>query len=218
MREGSRKLVGVGAARLRDLSAQAQEKAPSISFIDELDALGKARGISPVMDGHGEHEQTLNQLLAKLDGFDTQKGVIILEATNRPEILDPALLRPGRFDRQVVLARSDVKGRERILRVHVRYAKLTARGRHHPEQRRRRGDRRAVGYSRLGRQAHRRAHRYGWDHGGARSTEATLSKNTGAEVVYESDPARLIDRLLARYESPDYLCPCLPTSGDPRRR
>ena len=112
--------VGVGAARVRDLFAQAQEKAPSIIFIDELDALGKARGISPIVGGHDEREQTLNQLLAELDGFDTQKGVIILAATNRPEILDPALLRPGRFDRQVVLDRPDLKGREKILRVHVR--------------------------------------------------------------------------------------------------
>ena len=116
--------VGVGAARVRDLFAQAQEKAPSIVFIDELDALGKARGISPIMGGHDEREQTLNQLLAELDGFDTQKGVIILAATNRPEILDPALLRPGRFDRQVVIDRPDLKGREKILRVHVRDVKL----------------------------------------------------------------------------------------------
>jgi cell division protease FtsH len=116
--------VGVGAARVRDLFAQAQEKAPSIIFIDELDALGKARGISPMVGGHDEREQTLNQLLAELDGFDTQKGVMILAATNRPEILDPALLRPGRFDRQVVLDRPDLKGREKILRVHVRDVKL----------------------------------------------------------------------------------------------
>jgi cell division protease FtsH len=116
--------VGVGAARVRDLFAQAQERAPSIIFIDELDALGKARGISPIVGGHDEREQTLNQLLAELDGFDTQKGVIILAATNRPEILDPALLRPGRFDRQVVIDRPDLKGREKILRVHVRGVKL----------------------------------------------------------------------------------------------
>ena len=116
--------VGVGAARVRDLFAQAQEKAPSIIFIDELDALGKARGISPIVGGHDEREQTLNQLLAELDGFDTQKGVMILAATNRPEILDPALLRPGRFDRQVVLDRPDLKGREKILRVHIRDVKL----------------------------------------------------------------------------------------------
>ncbi len=116
--------VGVGAARVRDLFAQAQEKAPSIIFIDELDALGKARSISPIVGGHDEREQTLNQLLAELDGFDTQKGVMILAATNRPEILDPALLRPGRFDRQVVLDRPDLKGREMILRVHVRGVKL----------------------------------------------------------------------------------------------
>ena len=118
--------VGVGAARIRDLFAQAQERAPSIIFIDELDALGKARGISPIMSGHDEREQTLNQLLAELDGFDTQKGVMILAATNRPEILDPALLRPGRFDRQVVLDRPDLKGREKILKVHVRTVKLAS--------------------------------------------------------------------------------------------
>jgi cell division protease FtsH len=117
--------VGVGAARVRDLFAQAQEKAPSIIFIDELDALGKARGVSPVVGGHDEREQTLNQLLAEMDGFDTQKGVILLAATNRPEILDPALLRPGRFDRQVVIDRPDVKGREKILQVHTRKVKLS---------------------------------------------------------------------------------------------
>src|SRR2546422_206969 len=116
--------VGIGAARVRDLFAQAQEKAPSIIFIDELDALGKARGVSPMMGGHDEREQTLNQLLAELDGFDTQKGVILLAATNRPEILDPALLRPGRFDRQVVIDRPDLKGRAKILTVHTRHVTL----------------------------------------------------------------------------------------------
>src|SRR5881296_130670 len=95
--------VGVGAARVRDLFEQAQAKAPSIVFIDELDALGKARGIAPGFGGHDEREQTLNQLLAELDGFDSSKGVIIMAATNRPEILDPALMRPGRFDRKVVV-------------------------------------------------------------------------------------------------------------------
>jgi len=112
--------VGVGAARIRDLFTQAQDKAPSIVFIDELDAIGKARGVSPVLGGHDEREQTLNQLLAEMDGFDTQKGVILLAATNRPEILDPALLRPGRFDRQVAIDRPDLNGREKILRVHTR--------------------------------------------------------------------------------------------------
>ena len=116
--------VGVGAARVRDLFAQAQTKAPSIVFIDELDAVGKVRGARPGFGGHDEHEQTLNQLLAELDGFDTQAGVIILAATNRPEILDPALLRPGRFDRQVVIDRPDLKGREKILRVHTRAVSL----------------------------------------------------------------------------------------------
>jgi cell division protease FtsH len=116
--------VGVGAARVRDLFAQAEAMAPSIIFIDELDALGKARGISPIVGGHDEREQTLNQLLSELDGFDTRKGLIILAATNRPEILDPALLRPGRFDRQVVVDRPDLRGREKILRVHTRDVKV----------------------------------------------------------------------------------------------
>jgi cell division protease FtsH len=118
--------VGVGAARVRDLFAQAQEKAPSIIFIDELDALGKARGVGTLVSGHDEREQTLNQLLAEMDGFDTQKGVILLAATNRPEILDPALLRPGRFDRQVVIDRPDLVGRQKILQVHTRRVKLAS--------------------------------------------------------------------------------------------
>ena len=115
--------VGVGAARVRDLFAQAAGKAPCIIFIDELDALGKARGFNP-MGGYDEREQTLNQLLTEMDGFDTRKGVIIMGATNRPEILDPALLRPGRFDRQVVVDRPDLVGREAILLVHIKGVKL----------------------------------------------------------------------------------------------
>ncbi|MBM4284816.1 MAG: ATP-dependent zinc metalloprotease FtsH [Deltaproteobacteria bacterium] len=115
--------VGVGAARVRDLFAQAQEKAPCIIFIDELDALGKARGISP-LSGHEERENTLNQLLSEMDGFDTRKGVIIMAATNRPEILDPALIRPGRFDRHILVDRPSLKGREDILRIHARDVKL----------------------------------------------------------------------------------------------
>jgi cell division protease FtsH len=115
--------VGVGAARVRDLFAQAQQKAPCIIFIDELDALGKARAVSGLVGGNNEQEQTLNQLLVEMDGFDTDKGVIILAATNRPEILDPALLRPGRFDRHVSLDLPDLAGREKILAVHA--AKVT---------------------------------------------------------------------------------------------
>ena len=115
--------VGVGAARVRDLFAQAKENAPCIIFVDELDALGKARGMSP-MGGHDEREQTLNQLLVEMDGFDPNAGVIIMAATNRPEILDPALLRPGRFDRHVAIDRPDVRGREAILEVHTKDVKL----------------------------------------------------------------------------------------------
>ena len=112
--------VGVGAARVRDLFEQARQTAPSIIFIDELDALGRARAAAPFGGGHDEKEQTLNQLLVELDGFDSSAGLVILAATNRPEILDPALLRAGRFDRQVLVDRPDKVGRVQILQVHVR--------------------------------------------------------------------------------------------------
>jgi cell division protease FtsH len=117
--------VGVGAARVRDLFQQAREKAPAIIFIDELDALGRARGMGPYAGGHDEKEQTLNQLLVELDGFDSRTGLVLLAATNRPEILDPALLRAGRFDRQVLVDRPDKKGRVQILQVHMRGVKLS---------------------------------------------------------------------------------------------
>ncbi len=117
--------VGLGAARVRDLFTQAKGKAPCIIFIDELDALGKARGFSAV-GGHDEREQTLNQLLVEMDGFDPKVGVILMAATNRPEILDPALLRPGRFDRHVLVDRPDKVGREQILRVHLKKIKAVA--------------------------------------------------------------------------------------------
>jgi cell division protease FtsH len=117
--------VGVGAARVRDLFSQAQQKAPCIIFVDELDALGKARGMSPIAGGHDEREQTLNQLLSQMDGFDTRKGVIIMAATNRPEILDPALLRPGRFDRHVLVDKPDLRGREEIFKVHASKVELS---------------------------------------------------------------------------------------------
>jgi cell division protease FtsH len=116
--------VGLGAARMRDLFEQAKQRAPCIIFIDELDAIGKSRGGLAALATHDEREQTLNQLLSEMDGFDPTKGVIIMGATNRPEVLDPALLRAGRFDRQVLVDRPDVKGREEILRVHVRKVKL----------------------------------------------------------------------------------------------
>ena len=117
--------VGVGAARVRDLFAQAEQKAPCIIFIDELDALGRARVQSPI-GSHEEREQTLNQLLAEMDGFDPRKAIIIMGATNRPEVLDPALLRPGRFDRQVLVDKPDVKGREEVLKIHSKQVKLAA--------------------------------------------------------------------------------------------
>jgi len=116
--------VGVGASRVRDLFQQAMQKAPCIIFIDELDALGRARGAG-VAGGHEEREQTLNQLLAEMDGFDPRKGVIIMAATNRPEILDPALLRAGRFDRHVLVDRPNIKDREDILKIHARGVKLS---------------------------------------------------------------------------------------------
>ena len=116
--------VGVGAARVRDLFAQAEQKAPCIIFIDELDALGRARVQSP-MGSHEEREQTLNQLLAEMDGFDSRKAIIIMAATNRPEVLDPALLRPGRFDRQVLVDKPDIKGREEVLAIHTKTVRLS---------------------------------------------------------------------------------------------
>ncbi|MGR3303240.1 MAG: ATP-dependent zinc metalloprotease FtsH [Candidatus Scalindua sp.] len=115
--------VGVGASRVRDMFSQAAQKAPCIIFIDELDAIGKTRGSNPI-GGHDEREQTLNQLLVEMDGFGTNTGVIIMSATNRPETLDPALLRPGRFDRQIVVDRPDLNGREAILVIHSKGVKL----------------------------------------------------------------------------------------------
>ncbi len=117
--------VGVGAARMRDMFEQAKERAPCIVFIDELDAIGKSRGGVGAMAVHDEREQTLNQLLVEMDGFDGAHGVILMAATNRPEVLDQALLRAGRFDRQVVVDRPDVRGREEILKVHAKRAKLS---------------------------------------------------------------------------------------------
>ncbi|WP_017751493.1 ATP-dependent zinc metalloprotease FtsH [Clostridium tyrobutyricum] len=116
--------VGMGAARVRDLFKQAQEKAPCIVFIDEIDAIGKSRD-GNISGGNDEREQTLNQLLAEMDGFDSSKGVVILAATNRPEVLDKALLRPGRFDRRVIVDRPDLKGREEILKVHIKGVRVS---------------------------------------------------------------------------------------------
>ena len=112
--------VGVGASRVRDLFRQAKEKAPCIIFIDEIDAVGRARGKNPAMGGNDERENTLNQLLTEMDGFGTNSGIIVMAATNRPDVLDPALLRPGRFDRQITVNRPDAQGREDILKVHSR--------------------------------------------------------------------------------------------------
>ncbi len=117
--------VGVGASRVRDMFEQGKKNAPCLIFIDEIDAVGRHRGHG-MGGGHDEREQTLNQLLVEMDGFDTQEGVIIIAATNRPDVLDPALLRPGRFDRQVTVSLPDVNGREEILRVHVKKIKLAA--------------------------------------------------------------------------------------------
>ncbi len=114
--------VGVGASRVRDLLKQAKKNAPCIIFIDEIDAIGKSRDSR--YGGNDEREQTLNQLLAEMDGFDTSKGLLILAATNRPEVLDPALLRPGRFDRRIIVDRPDLKGRVEILKVHAKNVML----------------------------------------------------------------------------------------------
>jgi AFG3 family protein len=117
--------VGVGASRVRDLFKQAKEKAPCIIFIDEIDAIGRARGKNQIMGGNDERENTLNQLLVEMDGFGTDSGVIIMAATNRPDVLDPALLRPGRFDRQIGIDKPDLIGREQIFKVHLKPLKLS---------------------------------------------------------------------------------------------
>jgi cell division protease FtsH len=117
-------IVGVGAARVRDLFKQAREAAPAIIFIDELDAIGRTRGAGPTVGGHDEREQTLNQILTEMDGFDSRQGVIVLAATNRADVLDAALLRPGRFDRRVMVQRPDRPGRAAILKVHTRHVPL----------------------------------------------------------------------------------------------
>ncbi len=111
--------VGVGASRVRDLFNEAKKNSPCIIFIDEIDAVGRHRGAG-LGGGHDEREQTLNQLLVEMDGFGVNEGIIIIAATNRPDILDPALLRPGRFDRQIIVGAPDVKGREEILKIHVK--------------------------------------------------------------------------------------------------
>ncbi|MDZ5000946.1 AAA family ATPase, partial [Clostridium perfringens] len=116
--------VGVGASRVRDLFEQATKSAPSLVFIDEIDAVGRQRGAG-LGGGHDEREQTLNQLLVEMDGFGANEGIIMIAATNRPDILDPALLRPGRFDRQIVVGAPDVKGREEILKVHTKKKPLS---------------------------------------------------------------------------------------------
>ena len=115
--------VGVGASRVRDLFAQGKKNAPCIIFIDEIDAVGRHRGAG-LGGGHDEREQTLNQLLVEMDGFESNEGVILMAATNRADVLDPALLRPGRFDRQVVVDMPDIKGREGILKVHMKKTPL----------------------------------------------------------------------------------------------
>ena len=119
-------IVGVGASRVRDLFEQAKKMAPSIIFIDELDAIGRSRGGAQSIGGHDEREQTLNQILTEMDGFSSREGIIVLAATNQPDVLDRALLRPGRFDRRVVVNLPDRKGREEILTVHTRHVPLAA--------------------------------------------------------------------------------------------
>ncbi|MES2300189.1 MAG: ATP-dependent zinc metalloprotease FtsH [Pseudomonadota bacterium] len=173
--------VGVGAARVRDLFAQAEQKAPCIVFIDELDALGKARAAASMLGGHSEQEQTLNQLLVEMDGFDPNKGVIVLAATNRPEVLDPALLRPGRFDRHVAVDRPDLIGREKILAVHA----CTVRQAPHLE---------------LASVAARTAGFAGADLANLVNEAALLAARRGKDQVEMSDFDEAIDRIVAGLE------------------
>jgi cell division protease FtsH len=174
--------VGVGAARVRDLFEQAKEKAPCIVFIDELDAIGKSRaGATGFVGGHDEREQTLNQLLVEMDGFDSSKGVIIMAATNRPEVLDAALLRAGRFDRQVVVDRPDVRGREAILRVHARHVRLS------PDVKLQLIAARTPGFA-------------GADLANIVNEAALLAARKGKDAVEQSDLEEAIDRVIAGME------------------
>ena len=164
--------VGVGASRVRDMFEQGKKNAPCIIFIDEIDAVGRHRGAG-LGGGNDEREQTLNQMLVEMDGFESNEGVILIAATNRPDVLDPALLRPGRFDRQVVVPNPDVVGREKILRVHMRKVPLASdvdrqgdRARHAGLLRRRSGQSRERGGA--ARRAHRQAR---GRHGGVRACQ-----------------------------------------------
>ncbi len=172
--------VGVGAARVRDLFEQARQKAPAIIFIDELDALGRARGAYGIA-GHDEKEQTLNQLLAELDGFDTSSGLVLLAATNRPEILDPALLRAGRFDRQVLVDRPDKVGRRQILDVHLKKLSL------HEDVDREQLAALTAGFS-------------GADLANLANEAALLATRRGAERVMMEDFTQAIERIIAGLE------------------
>src|SRR5712692_2854044 len=172
--------VGVGAARVRDLFAQAAQHAPSPIFIDELDALGKARGLNP-LGSNDEREQTLNQLLSEMDGFDPNTGVLLMAATNRPEQLDPALLRPGRFDRQVLVDRPDINGREAILRVHTSKVQLA------PEVELRTIAAQTPGFT-------------GADLANVINEAALLAASAGKAAVEMADLREAIDRLIAGLE------------------
>ena len=172
--------VGVGAARVRDLFKQAREKAPCIVFIDELDAIGKSR-VAGAMGGNDEREQTLNQLLVEMDGFDATSGLIILAATNRPDVLDPALLRPGRFDRQVLVDRPDLVGREAILRIHAKAVKLDV----------------AVDLSKVARGS---AGFVGADLANLVNEAALLAVRAGRKKVLESDFNAAIEKIVAGLE------------------
>ena len=178
--------VGVGAARVRDLFEQARKSAPCIIFIDELDALGRARGLSPISGGNDEKEQTLNQLLAELDGFDPSSGVVLLSATNRPEILDTALLRPGRFDRQILVDRPDKLGRIAILEVHLR--KITLGPDLQPEQ-----------------IAELTAGFTGADLANLVNEAAILATRRGGNAVTMDDVVRAIERIVAGLEKKNRL-------------
>jgi cell division protease FtsH len=172
--------VGVGAARIRDLFEQAAKQAPSLIFIDELDALGKARAANP-LGTNDEREQTLNQLLTEMDGFDPNTGVLLMAATNRPEQLDPALLRPGRFDRQVLVDRPDINGREAILQVHAAHVKLA------PDV-----DLRAIAGQTPG--------FAGADLANVINEAALLAARAGKEAVEMADLREAIDRMVAGLE------------------
>ena len=206
--------VGVGASRVRDMFEQAKKHAPCIVFIDEIDAVGRHRGAG-LGGGNDEREQTLNQLLVEMDGFEANEGVILIAATNRPDVLDPALLRPGRFDRQVVVPNPDVMGREKILNVHIKKVPRRARRRHQGDR-----PRHARLLGRRPRQHRQRGGAAGRPRGQAHGRRWSISKSAKDKVMMGAERRSMVmteeeKRLTAYHEGGHAMMAYLSPASDP---